>query len=359
MERILVKVGTNVLTQKDGKLNKERIAELVAQIAVLRKKAQVILVTSGAVGAGREFRDLSKEKDPVIKKQMLAAIGQVRLFQVYAENCALQGVLPAQALITRYDFRQKEAYQNIQSTLEGLLQYDILPIINENDVVSSAETSFSDNDQLAANTAVMMRCDLLVILSNIQGFFTADPSLNPNAKLISQVETVSPELLAYCQDSLSSGGTGGMLSKLKAAEMAAKHGVKTIVSSGLIERALTQAVAPYFDKNAPKLGTTFLAKPKKSKIKKHWMTSHAEVAGVITVDQGAVKALKANKSLLVVGVLKARGNFAKGDVLMIEDEVGIRVGVGLSDHNQAELDQLIQSKPQGAVVIHKNQLYLL
>lgn len=352
--RILVKVGTNVLTRDDGRLDYNRISDLVLQLAELRQEAEVILVSSGACGAGQEFNDFAKEKDPVIKKQMLASIGQGRLFQVYADFFKEQGVIPAQALITRYDFKHPLAYQNILSTLEGLLRNDILPIINENDVVSFEETTFSDNDQLAALTAAMLQVDLMVVLSVIQGFYTGDPAQDPNAKMIEEVTEISDELVEYCQDSLSSGGTGGMLSKLKAADLAMRQGIKTIVTSGKEPGNLLKAA------RGEKIGTLFLPQTKKAPGPKGgWMLHHAETMGTLVVDQGAEEALRNDKSLLAVGVKEIEGQFDKRDVLMIRNQAGIRLGVGLASHDSQTTAELIQTKPQGAVLVHKNHLYLL
>ncbi|MDT8446430.1 MAG: glutamate 5-kinase [bacterium] len=353
-KRILVKVGTNVLTRKDGRLDYNQISDLVLQICEIRQDAEVILVSSGACGAGQEFNDFAKEKDPVVKKQMLAAIGQGRLFQVYSDFFKEQGVLPAQALITRYDFKHPAAHQNILSTLEGLLRNDILPIINENDVVSFEETTFSDNDQLAALTAAMLQVDLLVVLSVIQGFYTGDPGQDPKAVLIEEVKEISPELVEYCQDSLSSGGTGGMLSKLKAADLAMRQGIRTIVTSGKEPGNLLKAV------RGEKIGTLFLPQDKRGPGPKGgWMLHHAETMGRLVVDAGAEKALRQNKSLLAVGVASVEGDFEKKAVLMIQNTAGIRIGVGLAQADSKTTKELVSTKPQGAVVVHKNHLYLL
>ena len=352
-QRIVVKVGTNVLTREDGRLDYNQISDLVIQLCVLKASAEVVLVSSGATGAGREFNDFSKERDPVIRKQMLASIGQGRLFQVYADFFKEQSVLPAQALITRFDFRHKEAYQNIKSTLEGLIRNDILPIINENDVVSFEETTFSDNDQLAALTAAMLGADLLIISSVIDGFFTSDPTKNPKAVLIEQVNEISPDLWEYCQDSLSQGGTGGMLSKLTAAETATRHGIKTVVINGKTPGSLLKAA------KGERIGTLFLPTSKKHpKPKEDWMLHHAQTMGKIQIDLGAEKALRADKSLLVVGVTQLNGEFKKGDVLLIQSSQGFRIGVGIAAHDSISICKLIEERPQGAVVVHKNHLYL-
>ncbi len=278
-KRLLVKVGTHVLGRENGRLNYNRISDLVDQIVELRKDFQVILVSSGAIKAGREFREFEDEKDPLIRRQMLASIGQGRLFQVYSDFFRERSIVTAQALITFGNFRWKAAYDNVKNTLEGLLNNGIMPIINENDVTSHRESSFGDNDQLAALTASLMSTDLLVLLSDIVGFYTADPKKDKNADLIKTVDKISPELLSLCEDSLSDGGTGGMLSKLKAAEIASQHGIPTIVCSGKEENSLINAAT------GKTSGTTFnpVNSKKQLSIRGKWMMNIADIKGTITI----------------------------------------------------------------------------
>ncbi|MDX2469095.1 MAG: glutamate 5-kinase [SAR324 cluster bacterium] len=355
--RILVKVGTNVLTRSNGRLNYNIISDLVEQIVALQKDHEVILVSSGAAGAGREFFDFKDVKDPIIKKQMLCSVGQARLFQVYADLLREQSVLPAQALISRTDFSNEVSFSNIKSTLEGLLSHGVLPIINENDVVSHEESSFGDNDQLAALTSIMLEADLLVILSDIDGFYTADPNSNPDATLIKEVVKVEEKLLAMCQDNLSKGGSGGMLSKLKAAELAMNYGIPAIVTSGTKEKSLIDAVSL-------KKGGTFFnpSSPKKPLSHKgNWVTSAAEIKGSITVDDGAQKALGLGKSLLAVGIIDLEGDFKEKQVVLVQNSEKVRLGAGMVNFDASEIKVWINSdpKPQNKVVIHTNHLYRL
>lgn len=354
---ILIKVGTHVLGRKNGRLNYNRISDLVDQIVQLRKHNHVVLVSSGAIRAGREFCQFEKEKDPLIKSQMLAAIGQGRLFQVYSDFFREHSVIIAQALLTSGNFRWKDSYSNMKSTLEGLLENDILPIINENDVTSFRESSFGDNDQLAALTAAMLNADLLVLVSDIQGFYTADPKQNANAELIHKVDRITPELLTLCENSLSDGGTGGMLSKLKAAEIATQHGIPTIVCSGeerdcLVKAGLFETSGTYFEPVNDK---------KQFSLRGSWMTTAADVKGVITIDTGAERALKSNKSLLAVGVTAVEGRFRKRDVILIQNAEGFRIGTGLANHSNDDIKQWLRdkNKPKGVIVVHKNHLYTL
>ena len=346
-----------MLGRSNGRLNYNRISDLVDQINEIRKSHQVILVSSGAIRAGKEFYQFSQEADPLKKRQMLAAIGQGRLFQVYTDFFREHSVITAQALITFDDFRRKESYDNIKNALEGLLDNGVMPIINENDVVSFSESSFGDNDQLAALTASMLSADLLVLLSDIVGFYTADPKKDPKATLIETVDKISANLLSLCEDSLSEGGTGGMLSKLRAAEVASEHGIPTIVCSGKEKSCLLKAV------QGKTSGTLFkpVREKKKFSIRGNWMTTAAKIRGIVTIDRGAEKALKNKKSLLIVGVSSVKGNFTKRDVVLIENTEKNRIGTGLVNYTSEEIRKMVKlkEKPKGVIVIHKNHLYTL
>ncbi|MBU3915745.1 glutamate 5-kinase [bacterium] len=356
-KRLLVKVGTHILGRENGRLNYNRISDLVDQIVELRKDYQVILVSSGAIRAGREFREFEEVKDPLIRRQMLASIGQGRLFQVYSDFFRERSIITAQALITFGNFRWKASYNNVKNTLEGLVNNGIMPIINENDVTSHHESSFGDNDQLAALTAALMSADLLVLLSDIVGFYTADPKKDKNAEFIKTVDKISPELLSLCEDSLSDGGTGGMLSKLRAAEIASQHGIPTIVCSGKEENCLIKAAA------GKTSGTTFkpITKKKQLSLRGKWMMNLADIKGTITIDHGAEVALLDKKSLLAVGITSVEGKFNKREVVLIQNTDKSRIGTGLVNFGSDEIKKLLKSgeKPKGKIVIHKNHLYTL
>lgn len=355
--RIVIKVGTNVLTRQNQRLDFNLISDLVEQISVLKQRDghEILLVSSGAVGAGREKFDFQLEKDPLIKKQVLASIGQGRLFQVYSDFFIEQGIITAQALLTRSDFQSKISYRNIKSAFDGLLSSGIVPIINENDVVSVQATGFGDNDQLAALAAALMEVDLLIILTDIYGLYTADPKKDKEAKLIEKVEQITPELETFCGSTLSSGGTGGMYSKLKAAQIATEHGIPTVVTCGKEEACLLKVM------EGKAKATEFLArKKKKLNTRGTWMNTGAHITGSLSIDSGAVSALLNNKSLLAVGVHSMEGDFQKGDVLLIKDLNGIRIGAGLAKLDSESLQTLIQEQnTRGVIVVHKNNLYTL
>ncbi len=353
--RIIVKVGTNVLLQEKGVLDYNTIFDIVSQIVALSKQYSVILVSSGAVSAGKETGKLQGIQDPIVEKQVFASIGQSRLMDIYARFFEQQGKRVAQLLLTKDDFGRKETFYNTLNTLEGIIENQIIPIINENDALSLSGTSFGDNDQLAAFTAIMVQAEKLILLSTISGFFTADPLHNKDAKHIPLVEKITAELRSMCEDSLSSGGTGGMFSKLKAAEMAMSNGVEVVLTKGKEENILIQAV-----QNKAK-GTYFKAVQKnKTDYKVKWMHMPPIIKGTITIDKGAVKALQTNNSLLLVGILKMQGNFEKKDVILIQTEDKIKIATALANYARAELNDFIHNKAkQGIIVVHVNHLYLL
>lgn len=354
--RIVVKLGSSVLTRSNQRLNYNKIHDLAIQVAELVNDFEFLLVSSGAVAAGKEFSDFGKEKDFLVRQQMLASIGQSRLLQVYVDAFQAQGLLVAQALLTKGNFAVKSSFYSIKNTLEGLLHHGVVPIINENDVISDADSTFGDNDHLAAMTAATVEADRLVFLTDSPGFFTADPRHDQSAKLIERVEKITPEILAYCQQSLSEHGRGGMYSKVKAAELATEYGITTIVTSGSTDNVLQTVLV-----NERFTGTLFVPQSKKKlKPRGAWMQRIATTKGSVVIDSGALTALKANKSLLAVGVESILGEFNKGDVLVIQNNEDLRVGVGLAHHDSQFLQAKIHNRQQhGLVAIHKNNLYML
>ena len=348
---VLVKIGTNVLTRDNGHMDINLIVDTVDQIARLNDKYKFILVSSGAVGAGKSIVGLEDEKDPVVRKQMLASIGQGKLFSLYSHVFSEKGLIAAQVLYTRKDFKNPQSYIGIRTTLVNLIRNNIIPIINENDAVSSDESTFGDNDLLAALTASMISVEKMIILSDILGLHTSDPKIDETAKLISEVSEITPELKQSCGNSLSRGGSGGMLSKLMAAEITMSHGIPTILTQGKQDGILLKILSGQSFK-----GTSFLPGTKKRiRFKSTWMKNIAEVKTIVTIDSGAEKALRANKSLLSVGIQNISGETHKGDVVLVKNQDSINVAVGLiTDTGNAE-----NSAAKNGVFIHKNNLYLL
>ena len=352
---ILVKIGTRLLTKNNQKLDYKCIQNIINQIAKLHKEFSVILVSSGAVGAGREFiaPDI---KDPITQKQVLASLGQAKLMQIYFDFFQKKKILIAQALITKEDFQKKESYFNMKEVFCQLLEKNIIPIINENDVTSSFENTFGDNDQLAALTAALMQAEKMVLLSDIDGLFTSDPKENVQAKAIREIKNIDTTILQYAKKTLSDGGTGGMYSKLQAAQITTDHGITTVLCNGKNKDALLKAV--YSGKES---GTLFLPKKKKKlSFYGKWIKTVAKIEGKIFIDSGAVTALKQGKSLLAVGITSMEGNFKKRGIVLILSDTGIRVALGVSREDGAKLKEILFSnKKKGVTIVHCDYLYLL
>ena len=252
--RIVIKLGTNVLTGDNGELDINVIQSIVDQVSVLKKEGhRVIIVSSGAVGAGKSIYKLTNVKNTTIQRQVYSAIGQVKLMGIYADLFSKKGLVCAQVLATKEDFvRGKENYKNMKNCFKGLLKDSIIPIVNENDVVSLEELMFTDNDELAGLTAFMIGADKLIILSNIEGLHTGDPA-SSDSKLISEVEFNDKSVFDFISKNKSSAGRGGMESKLKVATMSAEKGIETFMANGKRERVVLDIL------KGEKIGTRFIA----------------------------------------------------------------------------------------------------
>lgn len=314
-KRVVVKIGSSSLTNTKGELDEIKFMDHVQAISKLKQMGHdVILVSSGAVAAG--FRKLGYSSRPItIKgKQAAAAVGQSVLIQAYRENFEKSGITPAQILLTRTDFSDKQRYKNAYATLEELIERGILPIINENDTVSVTELTFGDNDMLSALVSGLVHADELIILTDVNGLYDANPQTNPEAKRLDCIHEITNEMLGFASGTGSKVGTGGMQSKLLAANYAMETGVDVFVGTGSGEDKLLQIVrgdgdGTYFRKN----GRTVLPNSKQ------WVTL-TEVAGKLFIDQGAVEAiLHRGKSLLPAGVYAFDGQFERGDVVEVYD----------------------------------------
>lgn len=353
---ILIKVGTNVLTEKSEKLDLKQIESLVEQIVDLKKQgANVVLISSGAVGAGLDLKNLDSIKDKVIKKQMLAAIGQNHLMRIYTDFFKKHDLVIAQALLSRSDFSIREKYLNIKNTLLSLMDNDVVPIINENDVVSTEELSFSDNDILASYTAALIKADKFIILTVVDGLYDKDPS-EKDAKLIKEVQSIDENTLSVCSKSKSSLGLGGMKSKINAAKIATDLGIETVIINGK-----TQKIKDVMEGNF--VGTTFVPVKTKKKSIYYWLLAGSEIKGKVFIDSGAVNAVKNRKSLLFVGVSRLEGNFEKGDTLEVYDENESKIAVGLtsfgSESAKQKLEQPKEKLKNEKELIHCDNLKVL
>ncbi|UOE96028.1 glutamate 5-kinase [Alkalihalobacillus sp. LMS39] len=333
-QRIVVKIGSSSLTTGTGKLSKEKVTEHVAAIAALKRAGHdVILISSGAVAAG--FSDLGYPSRPVTiaGKQAAAAVGQSLLMQGYAEECKKHDLVTAQLLLTRHNFANNEQYHNAYSTLTELLKRNVLPIINENDSVSIEELTFGDNDMLSALVSGLVHANFLVILTDINGLYDANPHKNPQAKKFTFLPAVSEELMKVAGGSGSKVGTGGMRSKIEAAKTALSLGVKVFIGTGEGSQKLLDIVDGKGD-------GTYIGYAVHTSItnKKQWLAFHSDVSGQIMIDDGAVIAvIKNGKSLLPAGVKSVTGTFSAGQVVEVTNEKGELIGKGQIDISSSDL----------------------
>nr|WP_239534910.1 glutamate 5-kinase [Solibacillus kalamii] len=353
-KRVVVKIGSSSLTNSKGELDHEKFHDHVAAIATLKQAGhEVILVSSGAVAAG--FKKLGYPSRPITLKgkQAAAAVGQSILIQAYADKFATYNVTSAQILLTRSDFNDKQRYRNAYETLTELLERSIIPIINENDTVSVAELTFGDNDMLSALVSGLVHADQLIILTDVNGLYTANPLTNANAVRIDRIEKVTEEMLQFASGSSSKVGTGGMQSKLVAANYAVNTGVEVFIGTGIGHTKLTDIL----DNNGD--GTYFERNEKYIPTNKQWVQL-SKSSGKIFIDEGAVQALQfGGKSLLPAGVYAFEGQFEKGDVVEVFDR-HICIGRGEILYSSTELEQAMGKRTTELMhypieVIHRNQ----
>ena len=338
-KRIVIKVGSRILTSKNFRLDKAWIKNLVAQIAALiNKDIEVILVTSGAIGAGMGMLGLDLRPGLLPQQQAAAAIGQSQLMKIYDTFFKHHNILSAQILLTREDLSNRKRYLNAKNTLFTLLTYKTVPIINENDTVSVDEIKFGDNDRLSALVANLMQAGLLIILSDVDGLYAAAPKRKEFQKkrdVISIVEEIGPWTEKMASASISKLGTGGMVSKIEAAKICSTAGVSCIVANGRVPDILRRIL------DGENIGTLFLPKAEQLVAKKRWIGFSAKISGQISVDQGAKQALISKKrSLLPKGIVKIRGTFAVGDTVSILDAENKEFGRGLTSYSSEELAKI-------------------
>jgi glutamate 5-kinase len=313
---------------------------------------QVILISSGAVASGRSLTKLPEKIDDVGRRQVLAAIGQVKLISLYADIFKELGLLCAQVLVTKEDFRDRGHYLNMKNCLEALLKNGIVPIVNENDVVSVTELMFTDNDELAGLVSSMLGVDRLIILSNVDGIFTGNPN-HPDSKLIAEVDYNNASLEQYISKEKSAFGRGGMRTKSNIAHKVAGLGIHVHIANGKTEGILEKVVSE------EKVGTHFLPKKNASNIKRWVANAEGLAKTAIIIDEGARQALLSEKptSLLPVGVKQIEGTFAKGEIVRIKDSEGNIIGLGRAQFASEKLEELKAEKRQKELV-HYDYLYL-
>lgn len=338
-KRVVIKVGTGILTSKNYRLNKAWIKNLVSQIVTLIKEnLEVILVSSGAIGAGMGMLKLNLRPRLLPKQQACAAIGQSQLMKIYDAFFKQDNLLTAQILLTREDLSNRKRYLNAKNTLFTLLAFKAIPIINENDTVSVDEIKFGDNDRLSALVANLVQADLLIILSDVDGLYaTAPKRKTPQAKetVISTVERISPEIEKMASRSITEVGIGGMASKIEAAKICCAAGISCIVANGRIPDVLHKIL------EGQNIGTLFLAKGERLVAKKRWIGFSARVSGQIVIDEGAKQALIAKKkSLLPKGIVKVGGTFSVGEPVSILDTQNQELARGITNYSSQELAKI-------------------
>ncbi|WP_034964663.1 glutamate 5-kinase [Campylobacter showae] len=334
VKRIVVKVGTSTLANADGSLNEDKIKQIVANLSELNENAEVVFVTSGAVGAGMGQMKLAHKPKSIVEKQALAAIGQVSLIHLYQILFWAHGKTIAQLLLTKDDFSDRRRYLNMRSVLRSLLAKKIIPVINENDPVVGEGikgVKVGDNDTLSALVAGLIEADLLVILTDIDGLYDKNPSVFADAKFINLVENLDDGIKAAAGAEGSKFGTGGMRTKITAAEMSTKNGTHLIIANGADPRNIVRAA------QGSEVGTLFLAGKNRINSRKYWLAYSAADNGSVAIDAGAAKALKEGKSLLAVGIREVVGEFERGETLAIKDASGRTLARGITNYSSAEL----------------------
>ncbi|MDH3998243.1 MAG: glutamate 5-kinase [Desulfuromonadales bacterium] len=363
VKRVVIKIGSGVITSGDT-LDLERIATICEDVKQLRDRGyEVVLVSSGAIAAGKADLGITGRPQTIPLKQAAAAIGQSRLMRAYKDALRQHGLQAAQILLTRDDLANRRRYLNARNTLMTLFEYGVVPIINENDTVVVDEIRFGDNDNLSAMATNLVEAQLLVILSDVDGLYDSDPRHNKAAQLISEVERISPEIEAMAGDEGTDLGTGGMTTKLKAAKRATLYGAGTAIINGLTAHNLLGL----FDGH--ELGTYFLPARDPMAARKHWIAFTKKPRGKLFLDEGALKALiERNKSLLPSGISGIDGNFERGDAVRLCNLDGDEVGKGVTNYTSAELIRIIGKKTHeieailgyqyGDEVVHRDNLVI-
>ncbi len=326
--RVVVKIGSALLVEgSTGRVNRAWLETLVADVAVMRERGQeVVIVSSGAIALGRRQLGLPKGKLQLDESQAAAAVGQIRLAHAWKEVLEAHGFTVAQVLLTLGDTEERKRYLNARNTLTTLLKLGSIPVINENDTVATAEIRYGDNDRLAARVAQMASADCLVLLSDVDGLYTADPSKDANAKFIPEVPRITPEIEAMAGGSASDVGSGGMATKVLAAKIAVPAGCHMCVTIGHEPHPLKRI-------EGGARCTWFVADASPVTVRKQWIAGMLKPAGTLHVDAGAVKALRAGKSLLPAGVTKVEGRFDRGDAVVVRDPDGLEIARGLSAYS--------------------------
>ena len=370
--RIVIKIGSNLITENENILNYEVIKNLCNQIAAIQKDHnQVIIVSSGAVAAGSQYlskfeKEIKINNNSIVQKQLLASIGQPILMNAYEKYFSQSSIMISQALLSREDFENRLGYLNIRNTLSELLSLNVIPIINENDVVSTEELidrAYGDNDRLSAMVSNAIDADLLILLGTIDGLYTSDPNIDKKATKIGIDENITDEIINYAQGSIDGIGSGGMASKIQAANISINSGTEMYIASGLENDVIKRIISGEI------IGTKFLSKQSLNESRKRWlMTGYSSSKGDISLDDGAIRAIKNRSSILPPGIINTTGDFDRGDIIGIRNSNDKIIGWGISNYSSKEISKIkginsskiieVVEKNYGSEVIHRNNLVL-
>jgi len=366
--RIVAKFGTSLITGGTSHLDQSVMAGLVKQIARLHQQgSELLVVSSGAIAAGREKLGLTRRMRGIPFRQVMASAGQSRLMNIYEQLFGEHGIHVAQALLTKADLSDRAGYLNTRNTLLALLELGVVPIVNENDVVAVdeiQEASFGDNDNLSAMVANLIDADLLLLLTDIGGLYTADPRHHAEARLIPQVDRINREIEKLARGTANESATGGMITKVQAARLATTSGVTMVIADGREPDVIVRLAA------GESIGTRFLPATTKLESRERWMLSGLSTRGKLVVDAGAANALrKQNRSLLAAGIEKTEGRFRRGDIVEIHDPDGVRIGCGITNYDSADVEALkgahsakiaeLLGHDYGSEIVHRNNLVVL
>ncbi|MEZ9596134.1 glutamate 5-kinase [Shewanella sp. 10N.261.52.F9] len=363
--RVVVKLGTSVLTSGSLKLDKAHMVELTRQMAgLIEAGIEVVLCTSGAIAAGKEHLGYPELPDTIANKQMLAAVGQSQLILAWSQLFSIYGLHVGQLLLTQADLYDRERYLNARDYLNALLKRGIIPVVNENDAVATEEIKVGDNDNLSARAALLCDADLLILLTDQKGLFDADPRTDPNAKLITEVENIDDSLRKLAGGAVSGLGTGGMATKLEAADIARRAGVEVVIASGKHKDVIQKAVC------SNPVGTHFTALEHPLECRKQWILAGPKVQGQVILDTGAIaEVTKKGRSLLSKGIVEVKGLFQRGDTIEFTDGKGKVHGKGMSRYGSVDVDKMVGKHSNniedmlgydyGDAIIHRNDMVVL
>jgi glutamate 5-kinase len=360
--RLVVKVGSSLLVDDNGHLNRKWLETLAHDVASLQEQDhQILIVSSGAIAIGSAVLGINKRRARLEDLQAAAASGQVQLVHAYQEVLGAHGIGAAQVLLTPEDTENRRRFLNARGTLARLLERAVVPVVNENDTVATDEIRYGDNDRLAARVAQLIMADALVLLSDVDGLYTSDPGKDAGAEHIPEVTSITGEVQAMAGETRSDIGSGGMATKVQAARIATHAGCSTIIASGQIEH-------PLHALSSGARCTVFRAEGTPAAARKQWLAGALEVRGEIAVDAGAVNALRHGNSLLPVGILRVTGNFRRGDVVQLCGPDGTELGRGLAEYSDQEATTIAGCQSEEieaklgyrgrSVVIHRDDLVL-